>query len=224
MESVTLSAEKRTAQGKRVRFLRREGVTPTHLIGHNVRSLSLQCKTNELENVIKRAGKSRIVSLRIASEKIPKKVFIKEIQRDPVRNILQHVDFYQIKMTEKMKADIPLVLTGEAPALKTKGYILSQLLTSVTVESLPDKLPPSISIGIAALEDLHDAIYVKDVALADDVTMITDSESIIVKISEVAAVKVEEELVAEEGAAAEEAEAGAEEEPITEETPEEKED
>lgn len=210
MESLALNAEKRTVSGKKVRFLRREGITPTHLIGHKVRSLALQCKTDELESVIKRAGTSRIVSLQIGKEKTPKKVFIKEIQRDAVKCSLQHVDFYQIKMKEKMKAEIPLVLMGEAPALKVKGHIISQLLTSVMVESLPDKLPPSINVDISPLENIHDTIYVKDITLDEDVAMLTDAESIIVKISEVAAAKVEEVPEEAEAEEAEEESAGGE--------------
>jgi large subunit ribosomal protein L25 len=210
MDDLSLTAEKRDMLGKRTRFLRRQGITPTHLFGHNIESQALQCDTVELGRIIAHAGATRLISLKIAGEKQPKGVFIREIQRDVISKQLLHVDFYQVKMGEKMEVEVPVVLVGEAPAMKAKGRMLAHSITSLHIECLPDKVPPQIEVDISILEEIEQAIHVKDIVLDPDITVHTDPEQLVVKVAE-AVVKVEEvEEVAEEEAAEAEAEAPAE--------------
>ena len=129
--------------GKKVRFLRRQGTTPTHLFGHGIESLSLQCDTPKLQRIIARAGMTRLIALEVEGDKQPRSVFIREIQRDAYTGELLHVDFYQVKKTEKIKVDVPIILVGEAPAMKEKGRTLTHSLTSLSIECLPDKIPAS---------------------------------------------------------------------------------
>ena len=68
MKELTLEASRRDTLGKKVRFLRRQGVTPTHLFGHNIKSLSLQCDRAALEQIIARAGLTRIINLTYSPE------------------------------------------------------------------------------------------------------------------------------------------------------------
>lgn len=212
MDDLTLTAEKRELLGKRNRFLRRQGITPAHLFGHNIESQALQCDTVDLKRIIAHAGATRLINLNIAGEKQPKGVFIREIQRDVISKQLLHVDFYQVKMGEKMEVEVPVVLVGEAPAMKAKGRMLAHSITSLHIECLPDKVPPQIEVDISILEEIEQAIHVKDIVLDPDITVHTDPEQLVVKVAE-AVVKVEEveEVVEEEEAAAEaEAEAPAE--------------
>ncbi len=220
MEGLTLKASKREVLGKKTRFLRRQGITPAHLFGHGLDSLALQCDTPKLQRTIARAGMTRLITLDIEGDKQPRSVFIREIQREPSTGELFHVDFYQVKKTEKIRVDVPIILVGEAPAMKEKGRILTFSLTSLSVECLPDKLPPQIEVNLNPLEEIEQAIFVRDITLSPDVTVLTDSDQMVVKVSE-ARVEVEEvvaeEVVAEE-AVAEEVKAEA----PTEEKPEEK--
>ena len=211
MEDLKLQAHKRDISGKKVRFLRRQGITPTHLFGHGLESLSLQCDTAELQHIIARARTTRLISLKIEDDKHPRSVFIREIQKDVIKGKLLHVDFYQIRKTEKMKADIPIVLVGEAPAMKQKGRMLTHSLINLSIECLPDKLPPQIEVDLSPLEEIEQAIYVKDIPLSPDITVFTDPDQMVVKVSEVRVLEVEE-VVAEVEAEAEEVEALAEEE------------
>jgi large subunit ribosomal protein L25 len=211
VKNLTLKAAQRDILGKKTRFLRRQGITPTHLLGHGLKSLALQCDTTELARTIMLGGTTRLIDLQVDKEEQPRSVFIREIQRDEVSGRLLHVDFYQIKMTEKITADIPIVLIGEAPATKSKGNILQQTLTYLGVECLPDKLPPRIEIDISPLEETDQAIYVRDLHLDPDITITTAQERLVVKISQVMAEKEEEVVaVAEEEEVAAEAEAEAE--------------
>jgi large subunit ribosomal protein L25 len=217
MKELTLKATARETLGKKTRFLRRQGITPVHLFGHSVKSQALQCQTAELSPIIAQAGTTTLINLEIDSDKRPRKVLIREIQQDAFGRKLLHVDFYQVRKTEKIKADIPIVLVGEAPALKLRGRMLLHPLSILSVECLPDKLPHEISVDLSSLEEVDQAIHVKDLNLDADVAVANDPDELVVKISEKAISKVVEEVaeaVAEEvpvvAAAEAEAEAAAE--------------
>ena len=207
MDELKLNAAKREVLGKRNRFLRRRGITPAHLFGHSIESQALQCDTTELTKIITHAGETRLISLKIEGDKQPKSVFVREIQRDALGKHLLHVDFYQVRKGEKMQVAVPIVLTGESPAMKGKGRMLAHGITELNIECLPEKVPPQIEVDIGILEELEQAIHVKDIVLDPDITVHADPEQFIVKVSEVQ-LKVEEEEVAveeeeEEGAEAE---------------------
>ena len=114
--------------------------------------------------------------------------------------------------------DVPIVLVGEAPAMKGKGRLLSRGITMLSIECLPEKVPPQIEVDISKLTELEQAIHVKDIVLDPDIAVHADPEQLVVKVTEVV-IKVEEEkpVVAEEVAAEaeEKVEAGAE-KPTTE--------
>ncbi len=196
--------------GKKTRFLRRKGITPAHLYGHNVKSAALQCDTDILRDLIAHAGRTRLINLEIDGEK-PKSVFVREIQRDAISRELLHVDFYQVKRTEKIAVDVPIVLVGEAPAMKFKGRMIVHGINSLSIECLPTDVPPQIEIDITQLEEVEQAVNVKDIVLNPEITVHADPAQLVVKISEVAvkeeveevpAVEEEEEAVAEEAAGA----------------------
>ena len=211
MTDLTLQVTKRDILGKKVRFLRRQDVTPAHLFGHGLESLSLQCNTDELQHIIAQAGTTRLINIKIDADKQPRSVFIREIQRDIIKGQLLHVSFYQVRKTEKVKADIPIVLVGEAPAMSLKGRILTHTLNSLSIECLPDKLPPQIEVDLSPLEELEQAIHVRDITFSPDITVFTDPDQVVAKVSE--ARVIEEEVVADVEVEAEEGvEAPAEEE------------
>ena len=219
MADLTLKAAKRDILGKKTRFLRRRSITPTHLFGHGIESLALQCDTAELQRLITQGGTTRLIDLKIEAEKRPRSVFIREIQRDVLNGQLLHVDFYQIKKTEKITADIPIVLMGEAPATRSKDNIIYQELTQLGVECLPENLPPQIEIDLSSLEEANQAIYVRDIILDPDIAVTTDTDQLVVKVSQVAMEKEEVVEVAEAEAVEAEAEVATEAEtPAKEET------
>jgi len=209
MKELKLNAARRDVLGKRNRFLRRRGITPAHLFGHSLESQALQCDTVELKKIITRAGETRLISLEVEGDNEPKSVFLREVQRDAFGIQLLHVDFYQVRMEEKMEVDVPIVLVGEAPAMKGKGRMLSHGITELSIECLPAKVPPQIEVDISVLEELEQSIQVKDIILDPDITVHADPEQLVVKVTEVQVVAEEEVVVAEEEGAEVEAEAEA---------------
>jgi large subunit ribosomal protein L25 len=205
VEDLRLKATHRVVLGKKARFLRRQGITPAHLYGHGIESLALQCDTDELVNLVAHAGKTRLVNLEVDGEK-SKTTFVREIQRDAITRELLHIDFYQVRRTEKIAVDVPIVLVGEAPALKSKGRMLVHGINSLSIECLPANVPPQIDIDITGLEEVEQAVHVKDIILDPEITVHADPEQLVVKISEVMVKEEVEEVpeVEEEKALAEE--------------------
>ena len=197
MDKLELKVTNREILGKKVKHLRRQGITPVHLFGHGIESLALQCDTGELERVLSQAGQTRLINLKLAKEKKPRTVVLREFDRDWRKGELVHVDFYQVKMEEKIKLEVPVVLVGEAPALKSKTNMLAHELGTLTIECLPAKIPTSLEVDISSLTELDQAIRVKDVTLDKDITVLNTPELVVVKISSRPVEKVEEKVVEE---------------------------
>jgi large subunit ribosomal protein L25 len=202
MDAIELKIVGREILGKKVKYLRRQGVTPVHLFGHGIESLALQCDTAELERVLERAGQTRLITLKLAKEKKPRTAVIREFDRDWQRGQLLHVDFYQVKMEEKIRLEVPIVLLGEAPALKSKLNMLDHELGTLTIECLPAIIPDSIQVDISSLTEPEQAIRVKDVVLDKDIAVLNQPDLVVAKISLRPVEKVEEKVV-EEAVAAE---------------------
>jgi len=204
MEQIDLQAARRDVLGKKVRFLRRQGITPVHVFGHGIESLALQCDTASLQRVLSRSGQTRIINLKIDDEKSPRTVMAREVQQDILKGSLLHVDFYQVKMTEAIEVDVPIVLVGEAPALRNKENMLSQELNELSIECLPANIPDSIEVDVSSLAEPDEAIRVRDIIPGKGITILNDPEVMLARIT----VQREEEEVPEAvEAAAEEAEA-----------------
>ena len=183
MKQTELLATTREILGKKVRFLRRQGITPVHLFGHNVESVALQCDTAQLKRVLAQTGRTRLISLKVDEAKKPRNVVIREVQREPRTSELLHVDFYQVSMAEKIRVEVPIVSIGEAPALKLKENFLLQELNSLSVECLPGEIPNRVDIDLTSLTEVGQAIHVKDIMLDKEGTILNNPEQLVVKIS-----------------------------------------
>ena len=209
MGQIELTCKTREVLGKKVAALRRQGITPVHLFGHGVDSQTLECDSVQLRRVLAQSGSTRLIDLKIDKTK-PKKVLVREVQRNPIRGDLLHVDFYQVRMEEKIRLEIPIVLVGEAPALKQKGNVLAHELTSLNIECLPDAIPNKIEVDLSILVKEGDAIHVSDIKVASGITIVDHPEQLVARVS-VPRVKeeVKAEVPAEEAAATAEAAEGA---------------
>jgi large subunit ribosomal protein L25 len=218
MERIELKASKREIKGKKTKMLRHSGITPANLYGHGIDSLPIQVDTKQLKLTLAQTGKTDLISLIIGDSKAPKRVLVRDIQRNPLTDEPLHVDFYQVKMTEKLKADIPLVFVGEAPVLKKKNVSLLHLMDTLHVEALPDALPHNLEVDLSVLEETDQAIHVKDIAIDEGVTLLSDPELMVVKVTETRRDAAEEAEAAEKAEAEMKVEeAGAEAETSTEE-------
>jgi len=204
MDKIELETTKREVVGKKVRFLRRQGIIPAHLFGHGIKSMALQCDAAKLQRVLVKAGETKVISLKLDNEKRPRSVLAREVQVDSLKGGLLHVDFYQVKKAEEVKVEVPITLVGEAPALESRANMLMQELDTLTVECLPAKIPASVELDISSLTEAEQMVRVKSIELAKGVTILNDPELVVVKISS-RPVKVvaEQEVTGEAGEASE---------------------
>lgn len=187
-----LQCSYREVVGKKTASLRRKGITPIHLFGRDMESLTLQCDSVQLERAIAKVGMTRPIDLELDNKAKDGSVFIREIQRDPIKRGVLHADFYLVRKGEKIRLDVPIVFIGEAPAMKEKGRILTQATSKLSIECLPDNIPSQVQVDISALTGLDKTITVKDIVLGPDITVDEDPDQLIVKVSEMAEERVEE--------------------------------
>jgi large subunit ribosomal protein L25 len=204
----TLAAEHREITGKKVARLRATGKLPAVVYGHGVDSASVSVDAHEFEQLRRHTGPNALVDLSIDGNK-PSPVLVSAVQVHPVNRKTLHVDLFLVRMTEELTVDVPLVATGESPAVTLQGGTLLHPIESVRVRALPDHLPQSIEYSVEALTDFDTTIHVRDLTIPSDVTLVTDGDEIIAKVQ---APRVEEvvEVPVEVGEGAPEGEEGAE--------------
>lgn len=203
MDKIELKVTHREVLGKKVRHLRRDGITPLHLFGHGIQSLALQCGTGEVERVLAQAGYTALITLKLDKEKKSRTVVVREYDRDWRKGQLLHVDLYQVRMKEKMRVEVPVWLVGEAPALKSKDNMLEQEFDTLTVECLPANIPSGIEVDISILTEAGHGIRVKEIPVGEGIAILDDPEALVVKVSAQPRARLEEEV--EEAAEEEEA-------------------
>ncbi|HCM37372.1 MAG: 50S ribosomal protein L25 [Candidatus Gottesmanbacteria bacterium GW2011_GWB1_43_11] len=198
MKQIPLTASKRTLVGRKVKQLRQLGRLPANIYGNQVPSVAVEVNLKDFTAVFKQVGETGLVELTVDNEKRP--VLIKNVQIHPATQAPLHVEFYQVDLKQKVKAKVPVELTGQAPAVDQKLGVLLTLLDEIEVETLPADLPEKLTVDVGKLAQVGNTIKVKDVSLPTGVTAITLPGAEVVKIGE---------LVTKEAQAQAEAEAAA---------------
>ena len=196
MEKVILKAEVRNESGKRIaKDLRKKDIIPAVVYKGGKDALRLQLSVRDFEHILHtKAGENVIVTLKVTSSDKSAKdktVLIKEIQREPIKDRILHVDFNEISLTENLKVNVPLAAHGE-PEGKKDGGTLEHVMWELEVECLPANIPEKIEVEVSALK-IGDAVYVKNIKAPEGVKILTDPELIamIVKPPKVEAPKEE---------------------------------
>lgn len=208
MKRSKLTVEERKIIGKKVRKLRKEGILPANVYGKKIQSFSIQVNQKTFESLFKEVGQTGLIDLELDGKTHP--VLVKNIQLSYPSRTPLHVDFYQVDLTEKVKAMVPLVIAGEAKAVADNTGILLQQMSEVEVEALPEKLPENIPVNVEKLSAVDEQITVGALQVPEGVTILTDPEQVVVKIGELITKEAQEEAEAQAAAAeAAKAEGGA---------------
>ena len=209
--NVSLSVDTREVTGKKVRALRRTGITPVHLYGGGGDSLTLQAEPQSLRNAVNTAGRGQPISIEVNGGETAL-TFVREIAQHPVSGELQHVDFIRVDANQPVPAEVPITIVGEAPATRGGGGQFLRGIRTVQVSVLPLEVPDEIEVSIESLENIGDNIRVVDLVLPDGVQALSDPDQVIARIAmtRTAAVEVGEGMEVEEGEEGEEGAEGAE--------------
>lgn len=224
MKKHSLEAKRRTITGNQVKNLRKQGIVPATLYGKNTENIALELPLEIFVRTFKQAGETGLIELSIEGKTHP--VLVKQVQYHPVTGVVLHVEFYEVNLKEKIKANVPVVLVGESPAVKEGTGTLLHLVNELEVEALPTDLPEKIELDISNLAAIDDQILVKEWVAPQGVMVLTEPDIMLVKIGELTAPEPEPvvEAASEETAGAEEGNAAPEEEQpddVKKETPQE---
>lgn len=179
MEKIELEAAKRTASGKRNRGLRAMGRVPAVVYGRGVKSEPIEVESKAIERVFRQAGGNKIVGLKVGEGRV-RNVLIHEVQHEPLRGQLTHVDFYVVRMDEELKAEVPLHFVGESTAVYQDEGTLVKNLEAVAVECLPNDLPESLEVDISVLDDFEKTITLADLKIPAGVKLVEEDLSMLV--------------------------------------------
>ncbi|HJM04681.1 MAG TPA: 50S ribosomal protein L25 [Candidatus Saccharimonadaceae bacterium] len=168
MHDFSLKLEARTASGKKVAALRKEGTVPSVVYGGQDEPISTQSELVATTKVVHGAGRHSPVKLTIDGKK--KLAIIKDIDFDPVKQVVRHVAFHAIKENEIITTDVPVVLTGKGESAAEKaGLIILQAIERVEIKAKPADLPESIELSIADLATTEDRLTIADLQLPSGV-------------------------------------------------------
>ncbi|HBG82010.1 TPA: 50S ribosomal protein L25 [candidate division CPR2 bacterium] len=177
MEKPTLKAKSRE-DGIKAKALRRAGLIPGVIYGKGTKNIPIAFDKLEFVKLYREAGHTMLVHLKIDDDKA-KNVLIHRLENDAVKGHVQHVDFYAVKMTEKIVTLVPLNFVGESEAVETLDGTMVRQKDEVEVEALPGDLPQHIDVDITKLAAFDDVIHIEDLEAPEGVKILGDPEETI---------------------------------------------
>jgi len=197
MERAELRADTRTARGKKVKRLRSENLIPAVVYGPDMEAASIQIGERDLFKTLQVAGSTALINLFIDDTASPQVVLAREIQRDPLTSRVQHVDFYTVRLTEKVKTTPRIEFVGASPLVVGGAGVVVTSMTEVEVECLPTDLISSITVDLSVLKEWDDNVLVADLPVPPAVTILADPADVVVSVVPTR-MEIEEEVEEEE--------------------------
>ena len=160
--------------------VRASGLIPAEIYGKQFENKHITVSAKEFGKVFEDAGENTIVNLNVGGETYP--VIVHDQQKDPISGKFLSVDFFKVRLDEKITAPIPLEFIGESPAVKEMGGVLVKSMDEIEVEALPSNLPHEIKVDVSAIKEIDGSIYVKDLPAAGDYEITTDPDTVIATV------------------------------------------
>ncbi|KAF0219508.1 MAG: large subunit ribosomal protein [Geobacteraceae bacterium] len=182
MEQKVLSVETRDKTGKGIcRQLRRDGFIPAVVYGKGMDPVPVTIKPKELAAAIAgEGGQNNLITLKGGGALDGNTVIVADVNRDPLKGSLRHVDLHKISLTDKVRVDVSLNLVGIAAGVK-EGGLLDVAMHTVEVECLPTQIPEHIDVDIAGLTIGH-SIHVGDLQLPAGIKVLDDPRASVVSV------------------------------------------
>jgi large subunit ribosomal protein L25 len=201
---IELKAQKRqVGNHSTLTELRHKGKIPAVVYGSDAGNQPIAVDETQFMQVFRQQGSNQVIKLNV--EGTSYNVMLKDIQSDPIKNRVLHLDFNQINMNEKIDTMVPIVLEGEAEGVKDGG-VLQQMLREINIRCLPNEIPDNITVNVQALK-VGDSVTVSDLRIPNGIEVNHQGEEVVLSIVLPKTEPVDEERTAEQA----EAEAKAEE-------------
>ncbi|MFA6383809.1 MAG: 50S ribosomal protein L25/general stress protein Ctc [Candidatus Omnitrophota bacterium] len=201
MDELLLEAQLREEIGKnRSKALRHKGLIPAVVYSDGKEALSIKVSRSELLKLIHQHQiENAIITLKVKDDKkkTSRPCMIKEMQHDPVKGDILHIDLHEISLTKALKVNVPVTTKGEPVGVKSDGGSLEHIMWEIEIECLPTDIPKHIEVDISALK-IGDVIHIKDIKFPEKVKVLVEPEAIVLHIAE----PMKEEVAPVEGEAA----------------------
>jgi large subunit ribosomal protein L25 len=178
MEHPVLTAAIRQVAKSENKRLKRENKLPAVVYGKGYETTSIAIDEKELSRILKTRGESSLINLEVEDQTFP--VLIKEVQRNTLKNSIDHVDFFKVSMDEEVEYNLHIVLVGDAEGIKMGG-VLQHQKREVTVKSLPGDMLDSIEVDVSTM-DIGDTLTVADLKVDDKNTILDDPNEVVVTL------------------------------------------
>ena len=170
-DKVSLKVEARELQGKKVKALRKQGLTPGVVYGGDMEPMAIQADSQEVRKVVDAAGKHTPVNLTGNKRRI---AMIKDIDFDPTKyGVVRHIAFHAVKADEPVTTTVAIHLVGEGESEAEKaGLIVLQALDKIEIKALPMDLPEALEVSIVGLKEAGDRVTVGDIIMPAGVELV----------------------------------------------------
>lgn len=160
---ITIQAQSREASKNSARDTRDLNRVPGVVYGKEFASQLISVDASDILKTYRKAGESTLIDMDLDGKTI--KVLIHDMDVDPVRTVIRHVDFYVVNLKEKTTVNVPLIFVGESPAVKNHGAAFNKTVDHLEIRCLPTDIPHDIQVNIESLAKNHDHISVSDIDL-----------------------------------------------------------
>jgi len=182
MERAELKTQTRTTRGKQVRQLRAKGWIPAVVYAPDMEARSIQIEERPLARTIQQVGSTALIDLFVDDEPQPHIVLAREIQRNALTGQLRHVDFYQVRLTEKVKTMPRLEFVGESPIVRSGVAVMIHEMNEIEVECLPTDLISSIRVDVSVLQKMDDNVLIRDLVVPPGVTILAAPDEVVASV------------------------------------------
>ena len=174
-DKITLKLDEREAHGKKVRALRRQGLTPGVVYGPATDPISVQADSVTISKIYAAAGKHTPVHLSVGGKK--RIAMIKDVEFDVVKHVIDHVSFHAVKANEAVNAEVPIHIIGASESDAEKaGLVILQAIEKIEVKALPMDLPEALEVSAATLKEAGDKLTVGDITLPSSVEIVDNDD------------------------------------------------
>src|SRR5207248_11000992 len=164
-QQTELEIAPREVMGKATKRLRKVGIIPANIFGHQEESQAVQLEAVAFDRLRRSRGATGVISLRMPGNNRVQTALIRHVQHDPRSGKVLHVDFFRVSLHERLRVKVALHFVGEAPAVKTENGVLLHLLDALEVECLASEIPEYIEVDISSLSEIDDILHAEDIKL-----------------------------------------------------------
>ena len=180
MKDITLQVEKRDETGRKVRQVQGSRI-PAVVYGHGFEAQNVWVDATAFNRAFEQAGTSSIISVTVGDEK-PFGTLVHDFQADPISNQIMHVDFFHVRMDEKVETHIPVVVTGESAAVKNLGGTLGHI-ESIAVRALPGDLVHEFTVDVSTIATFEERITIADLGISDAIEVLIDVQTPVASVT-----------------------------------------